>query len=147
MENLKNVNEKKVENAVKDASVNEEIIDKTEIKKTEKEFLLSRETFVLNGEQYYSYGVNGVLRGRKIRADFKPKDQGGYEVLDIVFDTMDKVELVIGEETMQSNDGTKSRYTTYTAKSVDADGSIYECPVSPARPSDKALFKMLVNQK
>lgn len=147
MENLKNVNEKKVENVVKTANVNEEVIDKTDIKETAKKFYLSRKTFSLNGEQYYSYGVDGTLRGRKVRADFIPKDKGGYEVLDIVFDTVDKVELVVGEETMQGNDGTKSRYTTYTARSFDSDGSVYECPVNPARPSDKALFKMLVNQK
>lgn len=119
---------------------------KVEEKETVKLFV-EREKFTGNdGKEYYSYFLKGKVRGRDVRVDFAPKDKGGYEPLDIVFDVQDKAELTIGKEEMvDSNTGRKSVYDTYTVKTVDADGIEYVVGVKPTRNSDKALLQMLIN--
>lgn len=113
--------------------------------KTKDKLFLQRETFTGNdGKEYYSYLLKGKVRNRDIKVDFAPKDKGGYEVLDIVFE-VGAVELVIAEETMTSQDGKKTKYTTYKAIAYDEENSPYECGVKPSRDSDKALLKMLLN--
>lgn len=47
---------------------------------------VERETFEKNGKTYYGYFVSGVIRGRQVKVGIKPPDNGGYTVLDIVFD-------------------------------------------------------------
>ncbi len=125
-------------------NVNENV--KVEEKETAKLFV-EREKFTGNdGKEYYSYFLKGKVRGRDVRVDFAPKDKGGYEPLDIVFDVQDKAELTIGKEEMvDSNTGRKSVYDTYTVKTVDADGIEYVVGVKPTRNSDKALLQMLIN--
>lgn len=129
--------------------VKENVNEVTEVKevKTKAKLILERETFVGNdGKEYYSYLLKGKIKDRSIKVDFAPKDKGGYEVLDIVFEFGGDVELIMLEETMTSVDGKKTKYMTYTAKSIDTDGLQYECGVKPSRDSDKALLKMLLNQ-
>lgn len=46
---------------------------------------------------------------------------------------------------MTSQDGKKTKYTTYKAIAYDEENSPYECGVKPSRDSDKALLKMLLN--
>lgn len=125
-------------------NVNENV--KVEEKETVKLFV-EREKFTGNdGKEYYSYFLKGKVRGRDVRVDFAPKDKGGYEPLDIVFDVQDKAELIIGKEEMvDSNTGRKSVYDTYTLKTVDTDGIEYVVGVKPTRNSDKALLQMLIN--
>lgn len=125
-------------------NVNENV--KVEEKETVKLFV-EREKFTGNdGKEYYSYFLKGKVRGREVRVDFAPKDKGGYEPLDIVFDVQDKAELIIGKEEMvDSNTGRKSVYDTYTLKTVDTDGIEYVVGVKPTRNSDKALLQMLIN--
>lgn len=125
-------------------NVNENV--KVEEKETVKLFV-EREKFTGNdGKEYYSYFLKGNVRGREVRVDFAPKDKGGYEPLDIVFDVQDKAELIIGKEEMvDSNTGRKSVYDTYTLKTVDTDGIEYVVGVKPTRNSDKALLQMLIN--
>ena len=38
-----------------------------------------------DGRPYFAYVVHGVVKGREIKVDFCPKDQGGYEPLDILY--------------------------------------------------------------
>lgn len=125
-------------------NVNENV--KVEEKETVKLFV-EREKFTGNdGKEYYSYFLKGKVRGREVRVDFAPKDKGGYEPLDIVFDVQDKAELIIGKEEMvDANTGRKSVYDTYTLKTVDTDGIEYVVGVKPTRNSDKALLQMLIN--
>ena len=105
-----------------------------------------REKFTGNdGKEYWSYMVKGKVRGRDVRVDFAPKDKGGYEPLDILFDVQDKAELIIGKEEMTDNSGKKTTYSTYTLRTIDTDGTEYTCGVKPARDSDKALLNMLLN--
>lgn len=123
--------------------VNEEI--KEDVKVEEKKLYVEREQFKGNdGKDYWSYILKGQIRGRDVKVDFAPKDKGGYEPLDIIFDVQPKAELIIGEEEMTSDSGKITKYNTYTLKTVDEDGIDYTCSVKPTRDSDKSLLGMLI---
>ena len=95
---------------------------------------VEREMFERNGKTYFGYFVSGVVRGRKVKAGVKPPDNGGYTVLDIVFDGA-----------MEAEDGRVITGNTYAVTSLDPDtGEIYSCKVKPARESDKTLLQMLL---
>lgn len=98
-----------------------------------------------DGREYFAYIVRGQVRGRDIKVDFAPKDKGGYEPLDIVFDVAPKAELIMRDEEMKDNDGKVTRYTSYKVQTVDENGIVYECGVKPQRDSDKSLLTMLLN--
>ena len=94
-----------------------------------------------DGNPMYSYAIHGVVRGnRKVKVEFAPKDIGGYEPLDILFDVMDTAELDIHDVTNEIN-GVKSTRTVYTAVSLDGRG--YKCDVRPQRNSDSAKLDIL----
>lgn len=120
--------------------------------------ILTREPITnANGEQmktadgrlYFAYVTRGVVRTpagiKEVKVDFCPKDQGGYEPLDLLFEFSPKAELVMTEETMTDNNGRTSHYTVYTAQVVDADGQIWPVSVKPQRDSDKTLLRFLLN--
>lgn len=98
-----------------------------------------------DGRAYFAYVVRGVVRGREVKVDFAPKDKGGYEPLDIVFDVAPKADLIMTEEEMTNDSGKKQKYMAYKVRTVDEDGIIYECGVKPSRDSDKSLLSMLLN--
>lgn len=98
-----------------------------------------------SGEDCYGYVVRGYVRGREYEVDFAPKDQGGYEPLDIVYDVSDKAELIMTEEEMIGDNGRKTRYTTYKLQTVDENGVVYAVGVKPQRDSDKTLLQMILN--
>ena len=111
-----------------------------------KEMFVEREMFVTKeGKKFWSYHLKGTVRGRDVRVDLIPKDKGGYEPLDIVFDVSPQARLVISEEEMTGENGKTMKYTTYKVVTVDEDGVIYECGVKPSKDSDKTLLKMLLN--
>lgn len=111
-----------------------------------REFTIERETYKgRDNEQYWAYLVRGKVRGRDVKVDFKPKDVGGYEPLDIVFDVKSTATLVVTDEEMEDKNGEKVKYTTYTARNVDENGIVYECGVKPRQDSDKSLLSMLLN--
>lgn len=111
-----------------------------------KNLTLIRESFDgKDNKKYWAYMVKGNVRGREVKVDFVPKDIGGYEPLDIVFDVQDKAELIIGQEQITDSFGNKSTYATYKARNVDELGIEYECDVKPQRNSDKSLLLMLLN--
>lgn len=98
-----------------------------------------------DGRPFYAYVVRGKIRNRDTKVDFVPKDNGGYEPLDFVFDVSDKAELIMREEIMTDAKGRDTSYTSYVVRSVDEDGCLYECGVKPQRDSDKSLLGMLLN--
>lgn len=107
---------------------------------------ITREKFSGNdGKEYWSYLVRGKARGRDTKVDFIPKDKGGYEPLDIIFEGNSKVELVMREESMSDENGRKSKYMVYTVRTTDEDGTVWKSDVKPARDSDKTLLQMLLN--
>lgn len=93
---------------------------------------------------YFAYIVRGMVRGKEKKVDFVPKDKGGYEPLDILFDIAPKAELIMSEEEMTDDNGKKTQYTAYKARVADEDGEIYECGIKPQRDSDKALLKFIL---
>ena len=107
--------------------------------------VLEREQFKGDdGQKYWSYLVRGKARGRDVKVDFQPKDKGGYEPLDIVFNGEKTAELVMREEVMTDDSGRKTKYMVYTARTVDEDGEVWDCAVKPARDSDKSLLSMIL---
>lgn len=97
-----------------------------------------------DGRPYFAYIVRGNVRGQEKKIDFVPKDKGGYEPLDILFDINQKAELIMTDEVMTNDDGTKTAYVAYKVQVVDEDGEIWDCGVKPQRDSDKALLKFLL---
>lgn len=119
----------------------------SDVKVEKKNLFVVREKFVgSNGQEYWSYFVKGKVRERIVRVDFAPKDKGGYEPLDILFDVQDKAELIITDETSTDMNGNKLSYKSYLLRTTDEDGETYECNVKPARDSDKSLLTMLLKQ-
>ena len=107
---------------------------------------IEREQFGMsNGQKYWSYFLKGKVRNRDVKVDFIPKDKGGYEPLDIVFDIAPKAELVMCNEKMTDSNGNVTRYVSYKARNEDSLG-VLECGVRPAKDSDKALLTMVINQ-
>ena len=98
-----------------------------------------------SGNDCYGYVVKGYVRGKEYEVDFMPKDTGGYEPLDIVFDVSDRAELIMTEEEMTDDHGRKTRYTTYKLQTVDENGVVYSVGVKPQRDSDKTLLQMILN--
>lgn len=97
-----------------------------------------------DGRLYFAYLIHGKLRGRDVKVDFSPKDKGGYNPLDLVFDVNPKAELFITEVTQEMN-GVKSKRTVYTVNTVDENGLIWKAEVKPTRTSDKDTLAMLIN--
>ena len=128
---------------------------KNEIKKEaaetsqENKLYLKRKKFKgSDGNEYWSYFLEGKVRNRDVRVDFAPKDKGGYEPLDIVVEVSEKPELVMTNETMTDNNGKETKYTAYRVCAIDPETKVpYECGVKPSRDSDKALLTMLLNQR
>lgn len=111
------------------------------------QLFVERESFKGNdGKDYWAYIVKGQVRNRDIKVDFAPKDKGGYEPLDILFDVSPKAELLMSNETMTDVSGKKTKYVSYQVRTIDEFGIEYTCGVKPSRDSDKALLGMLLNQ-
>ncbi len=107
--------------------------------------LVERETYEKNGKSYYSYFIKGELRGKEFRLSVIPHDIGGYTVLDIVFGNAMAAELVITPfEIKDDATGRNISGNSLSVVSYDENGESYECPVKPARKSDKALLNMLM---
>ena len=106
--------------------------------------MVERETFESNGKEYFSYFIKGVVRGRNVKAAVVPPDKGGYAVLDIVFDGEMEAELVVKPFEMKDEHGKTITGNTYMVRSYDEDGTVYECPIKPAKASDKSFLNMLL---
>lgn len=96
-----------------------------------------------DGRLYFAYLLHGKLRNRPVKVDFSPKDKGGYELLDLVFDVAPKAELFITEVVQEMN-GVKSRRTVYTVNTVDEKGKIWKAEIKPTRTSDRDMLAMLI---
>lgn len=135
------------ESKVLEKETEKEIIDEAVVVE-EKALTLfvERESFKgKDNKEYWAYVIKGNVRGREIKVDFIPKDKGGYEPLDILFEISDKAELIMNHEQMKDSSGHITRYVSYKVRTVDEDGVVFECGVKPARDSDKALLNMLIN--
>ncbi len=112
----------------------------------ENKIKVERETYEKNGKSYFTYFIKGVVRGKQVRLAVVPPDNGGYVVLDIVFDNAMEADLTMKPyEIKDEKTGSVIRGNTYAVLSVDEDGKVYECPIKPFRASDKSLLNMLLN--
>jgi hypothetical protein len=110
----------------------------------EKKIFVERETFEYKGSTYFSYFIKGEIRGKEVRIAVVPPDKGGYVVLDIVFDSDMACELALKPYEIKDDKGNVMTGNTYSVISVDENGLVYECPIKPAKSSDKALLNMLI---
>ena len=110
-----------------------------------KKILVEREVYEKDGKEYFSYFIKGVVRGKEVRVLITPPDKGGYTVLDIVFGNEMSAELVLKPyEIKDDKTGQVLKGNTYAVRSVDEDGIVYECPIKPARVSDKTALNMFL---
>lgn len=117
-------------------------------KRQSENLVVKRKEFTTkDGREMWGYYVEGKSRGRDVVVDFSAADQGGYEVLDIIFDIKPTAELVMHDEVMVNDDGERTTYTVYEVQNVDEDGEIYSYQVKPARKSDKSLLKFMLIEK
>lgn len=110
-----------------------------------KQIVVERETFKMGEKEFYSYFVKGNVRGKDVKAGVVPPDKGGYVVLDIVFGNAMSAELTVKPFEIKDDNGNVIKGNTYSVKSVDENGKVYECTVKPARASDKTLLTMLLD--
>lgn len=139
------VNETAVNEAAEAEVVEEEVIDESKFPVLRLKRVTRKGA---DGKEYRNYLVYGRVRGRDVDVSFDPKDRGGYRVLDIVYDTKNEADLIVGEGTMTDDrTGKRTKYLTYVARNVDEDGTIWECGVKPSRDSDKSLLLMILNNE
>ncbi|MBR1890419.1 MAG: hypothetical protein IJ817_01875 [Clostridia bacterium] len=110
-----------------------------------KKLFVERETFEKNDKTYFSYFVKGQIRGKDVKIAVVPPDKGGYAVLDIVFGSEMKADLVVNPfEIKDENTGKVITGNSFAVRTADENGQVYECNVKPYRASDKALLNMLI---
>ena len=105
---------------------------------------VERETFETNGKTYFTYFVRGNVRGKDVKACVVPPDLGGYAVLDIVFNGEKSAELVSTPFEMKDDHNKVISGCTYSVRSTDENGKVYECKIKPFRNSDKTILNMLL---
>ena len=110
----------------------------------DKKIKVEREIFEKGEKSYSSYYIKGEVRGKQTKVQVVPPDLGGYKVLDIVYNGEMEADLVLTPFKMKTDDGQTIEGNTCKVVSYDEDGTVYECPVKPARSSDKSLLKMLL---
>ena len=106
--------------------------------------VVERETYEKNGNEYFAYFVKGNVRGKDVKASVKPLDIGGYTLLDIVFNGELKADLVTTPYEIKDDKGGVITGQTYSVRSIDENGEVFECRVKASRQSDKQLLSMIV---
>lgn len=106
---------------------------------------VEREAFEHNGKGYFSYFIQGTIRGTPVKIRIVPPDKGGYTVLDIVFAGAMAADLVVMPFEMKDDAGKTITGNSYFVRSVDEHtGEVFECKIRPDRTSDKNLLAMLL---
>lgn len=119
----------------------EEAVDR--VLKIEREPYVSKKT----GKPGFTYYLKGTVRGREIKAKVVPKDKGGFEVLDIIYDGAIACDLRVEKGEMKDENGDIIKFETYTVFSKDpATGEEFDLKVKPDKDSDKAKFKFILRQ-
>ena len=113
--------------------------------KKEATFVLERAPFTTKeGKEMYGYFVRKTIHGVERKADFLAKDQGGYELLDLMFSIKPTVDLVMWEEKMTDDRGNVTPYNVYEARVVDDDGLVYAYKLKLAQESDKSFLNIFM---
>ena len=114
------------------------------MEKKSNKLYVEKESFEYNDKTYFSYCIKGKIRGKDVRIALAPPDKGGWNVLDIVFGNETKADLVVNPYEMKDDAGHVIKGNTYSVRTKDENGEVYECQVKPARISDKSLLNMLI---
>lgn len=124
--------------------------EKIEEAVAEKNLKIEREPYVSKktGKPGFTYYLKGTVRGRDVKAKVVPKDKGGFEVLDIIYDGAMACDLRIEHGEMENEKtGEKIKYDSYIVFSKDpATGDEFDLKVKPDKDSDKAKFKFILRQ-
>ncbi len=116
--------------------------------KKETTFVLERAPFTTKeGKEMYGYFVRGTVHGKEYKADFLAKDQGGYELLDLMFSIKPTANLVMWEEKMTDDKGNVTPYNVYEARVVDDDGLVYTYKLKLAQESDRAYLNIFMQMQ
>lgn len=121
----------------------------------ENKLFVTRKSFISkkDGKEYFNYVLKGTIRRtvggklleKEVEVDFVAKDQGGYEVLDIIFFNTDSAELVIEHKNLiNDKTGEVLSFNDYTIQSVDDDGTVFGYKVKLQRESDKSLLDAIL---
>ena len=112
----------------------------------ENKIIVEKGTFEYNDKEYSSYFIAGKIKGKDVKVALMPPDKGGWAVLDILFSDTNQGELVVKPYELKYEKTGKVTATgnTYAVRTVDENGTVYECPVKPFKSSDKALLNMLL---
>lgn len=104
--------------------------------------------FEYKGKMYNEYFISDTIRGTDVKIKLAPpdkKDKGGYTILDIVFGDDSTADFVTEPFEFKNNDGQVITGNRFLVRTVDKEtGEVYECPVKPARNSDKTALAMLM---
>ena len=111
---------------------------------TKKTIFVEKGNYEKDGKTFNRYFVRGTVRGVELEAGVVPPDVGGYRVLDVVYGSGKEAELILTPYEIKDDSGRTISGNTYSVRTVDEDGAVYECKVKPARESDKSMLQMLL---
>ena len=115
------------------------------MEKKNNKIVVERETYEKNGKTFFTYFIKGSVRGKEVKASVMPLDIGGYTVLDIVFNGEMKADLIATPyEIKDEKTGSVVSGKTYSVRSIDENGEVYECRIKASRQSDKQLLSMIL---
>ena len=117
------------------------------MEKKTKKIVVEKGTYEKDGKVFDTYFIRGKVRGQDVVAGVKPPDFGGYKILEIVFNGAKEAELEVNPFEMKAENGDVISGNTYKVVSYDDDGTVYECPVKPARTSDKTMLTATDNDE
>lgn len=95
-----------------------------------------------DGVKLYSYHINATIRGKEKQISLVPKDNGGYELLQIIFDNLDTVDGVIVFSEFKTDSGEIIKSILVEVFVID-DGIRYAYQLKTQRDSDKATLQIL----
>lgn len=112
--------------------------------------LIGRTPSVWKGKTIHEYYVEMTLKGKEMRARFKPAgsdDVHGYDVMDLVFVGAKEVEFR-REVTKQADyaTGEVKDKDVYTMCSKDEEGMEYYASIKPYKKSDEDVLKMIIRR-
>ncbi len=95
-----------------------------------------------DGIKLYSYHINAIIRGKEKVISLVPKDNGGYDLLNIIFDEQDTVDGAIVFSEFTTDSGEKIQSIMVETFVID-DGIRYAYQLKSQRDSDKATLQIL----
>lgn len=107
------------------------------------ELQLKREKNKFNGKDYFNYFIPCECLGHSEKARMIPKDNGGYIILDHLFDVVgEKSVSVIRKVSKQTDNGSTRQVITYTVRyNTSEDEEPVEIDIKCNRPSDEARIR------